>query len=65
MASRGFAMETMRASGQNCRMAPATASVICRLVASSSSRLGYVPSGRTVRGTPAVLITRSASSMTS
>ena len=46
-------------------MAAATASVICRFVASSSSRLGKVPSGLTVRGTPAVFTTRSASLMTS
>jgi hypothetical protein len=65
MASSGFAIETTIASGQYCLIAPATVSVIWRFVASSSSRVGYVPSGRTVRGTPAVLITRSAPLMTS
>ena len=38
----------------------ATASVMVRLIVSSSSRVGIDPSGRLVRGTPAVLITYSA-----
>ena len=61
MASSGLAIEMTMAFGQYCWMAAATSSVICRLIASSSSRLGKVPSGRAVRGTPAVLTIRSAS----
>ena len=41
-------------------LSSATWSVMPRLVLSSSSRVGMLPSGRFLRGTPAVLITRSA-----
>jgi hypothetical protein len=54
-----LATEMMVASGQNSLMPPATESVIFRFVVSSSSRVGIVPSGRFVRGTPAVLMIRS------
>ena len=43
----------------------ATASVILRFVARSSSREGMVPSGRGLRGTPAVLMTISEPARTS
>ena len=56
MASSGLATEIIIAFGQYFLMPSATASVIFRFVSSSSSRLGKVPSGRTVRGTPAVLM---------
>ena len=60
MASSGLAIEMMIASGQNSWIPSATSLVTLRLIASSSSREGKVPSGRALRGTPAVLMTSSA-----
>ena len=60
MASSGLAIEMIIASGQYCPIPRATSIVTFRLIASSSSRLGKVPSGRALRGTPAVLMTSSA-----
>ena len=60
MASSGLASEITIAFGANFWIPSATWAVIPRLVLSSSSRVGIVPSGRFLRGTPAVLITRSA-----
>ena len=60
MASSGLAIEMIIALGQYCLIPLATSRVTLRLIASSSSRLGKVPSGRALRGTPAVLMTISA-----
>ena len=65
MASSGLAIEMTKALGANFLMPAATWSVMFRLMPSSSSREGKVPSARMVRGTPAVLITKSAPSITS
>ena len=60
MASSGLATDRIIACGQYCWIPLATSRVTLRLIASSSSRLGKVPSGRALRGTPAVLMIISA-----
>ena len=64
MASSGLAIEITNASGAYSWMPAATCEVMPRLIFSNSSRVGMVPSGRFLRGTPAVLITMSAPLMT-